>query len=169
MHLLAHFRIKSSTRLCRRYSNPSTGLERPWGFQEVEAPRFHDNRHMKVVRLSALLTGRLYPRENIPGTHFCQRLSRSQGHSAAGSVKPMKNSNDTIGNRTRDLPGCSAVPQQGSVAEKIQTSCSIFHPLTATVKLITAVNHLTWSGAIFITHFNIKKNKHFVHRTCLWF
>ena len=24
----------------------------------------------------------------------------------------MKNSNDTIGNRTRDLPTCSAVPQQ---------------------------------------------------------
>jgi hypothetical protein len=24
---------------------------------------------------------------------------------------PMKNSNDTIGNRTRDLPVCTAVPQ----------------------------------------------------------
>jgi hypothetical protein len=29
----------------------------------VQAPRFHDIRHMKVVRLSALLTGRLYPQE----------------------------------------------------------------------------------------------------------
>ena len=27
-----------------------TGLDRPRGFQEVEAPRFQDNRHMKVVR-----------------------------------------------------------------------------------------------------------------------
>jgi len=35
----------------------------PQGFQEVEAPRFHDNRHMKVVRLSALRTSRLYPQE----------------------------------------------------------------------------------------------------------
>ena len=35
----------------------------PWGFQEVEAPEFLDNRHMKVVRLSALRTGRLYPQE----------------------------------------------------------------------------------------------------------
>ena len=36
---------------------------RPRGFQEVEVPRFQDNRHMKVVRLSALRTGRLYPQE----------------------------------------------------------------------------------------------------------
>jgi len=42
-------------------SNPITDLDRPWGFQEVQAPRFQDNRHMKVVRLSALGTGRLYP------------------------------------------------------------------------------------------------------------
>jgi hypothetical protein len=44
-------------------SFPVTGLERPLGFQEVEAPEFLDNRHMKVVRLSALRTGRLYPQE----------------------------------------------------------------------------------------------------------
>ena len=34
---------------------------KPIGFQEVEAPRFLDNRHMKVVRLSALRRGCLYP------------------------------------------------------------------------------------------------------------
>ena len=44
---------------------------RPWGFQEVEASRFQDSRHMKVVRLSALRTGHLYPTGNISGTHFC--------------------------------------------------------------------------------------------------
>jgi hypothetical protein len=37
----------------------------------VEAPRLQDNQYMKVVRLSALCTGRLYPAGNIPGTHFC--------------------------------------------------------------------------------------------------
>jgi len=36
---------------------------RPWGFQEVEAPRFQNNRHIKVVRLTALRTSRLYPQE----------------------------------------------------------------------------------------------------------
>jgi hypothetical protein len=44
-------------------SNPITSLDRPRGFQEVEAPRFQDNRHMKVVRLSARRIGRFYPRE----------------------------------------------------------------------------------------------------------
>jgi len=44
---------------------------RPVSFREGEAGRFPDNRHMKVVRLSALGTGRLYPPGNIPGTHFC--------------------------------------------------------------------------------------------------
>jgi len=46
-------------------SSSITGLDRPWGFQEVEAPRFQDNRHMNVGRLSALRTGRLYSKETF--------------------------------------------------------------------------------------------------------
>jgi hypothetical protein len=51
------------------------------------------------------------PPGNTPGTHSCQRLNRPQGHSAAGRIMSMINSNDTIGNRTRDLPTCSIVPK----------------------------------------------------------
>ena len=47
----------------------------------------------------------------IPVTHLCQRLSQPQCHSAAGGIMSLKNSYDTIGNRTRDLPTISAVPQ----------------------------------------------------------
>jgi hypothetical protein len=43
--------------------NPITSLEGLRGFQEVEAPRFQDNRDIKVVSLSALRTGGLYPQE----------------------------------------------------------------------------------------------------------
>jgi hypothetical protein len=42
-------------------SKVKQSLYRPLGFQEVEAPRFQDSRHMKVVRLSALCTGHLPP------------------------------------------------------------------------------------------------------------
>ena len=52
---------------------------------------------MKVVRLSARRTDRLYYRGDTPGV--------------AGKIKSMKKPNDRIGNRTRDLPACSAVPQ----------------------------------------------------------
>ena len=50
------------------------------------------------------------PPGNTPGTHFCWRLSRPQCHSAIGRIISMKNSNDTIWNRTSDLLICSTVP-----------------------------------------------------------
>ena len=48
---------------------------------------------------------------NIPITHICYRLNRPQCYSAAGRIMSKKNSNDTNGNQTRELPVCSAVPQ----------------------------------------------------------
>ena len=38
---------------------------RPGGFQKVEAPRFLNSRHLKVVRLSAQSTSHLYPQEML--------------------------------------------------------------------------------------------------------
>ena len=58
-----------------------TGLDRSIGVQEVEDPR-------KVVRLSALRTGRVYPQ---------QRSLVSQGQDAAGRIKSVKNLSDAIG------------------------------------------------------------------------
>jgi hypothetical protein len=68
--------------------------------------RFRNNQHMKAVSLSALRTGSLYPSGNISGTHFRYRLNQPQGHSVAGRIMSIKNSNDIIGNRTCDLPKC---------------------------------------------------------------
>jgi hypothetical protein len=73
-------------------------------------PTFQDNRHMEVARLSALHTGHVYPLRYIPGTHFCYRLSRPQGHSAARRIMSTKNSSANIWNRICDVPTCSAVP-----------------------------------------------------------
>ena len=68
-------------------------------FQEVETLRFQDSQHMKVVRLSALLTGRLYQ-----VLISVKRLSRTQGHSAPRRIVLMKNSIGTIWDRPRELP-----------------------------------------------------------------
>jgi hypothetical protein len=48
------------------YSNPITGLGSPLVFQEVEALRYQDNRHMKVARLSALRICRFYSPPPLP-------------------------------------------------------------------------------------------------------
>ena len=109
-------------------------------FQEVEAARFPDIWHMKVVRLSALCISHLYHPGNIPGTHFCYRLIQPQGHSAGGRIMSMKNANDTFGNRTRDLPAFSAVPQQ---AEPLRT------PTVNVVYLILIPTHIS---VAFVLH-----------------
>jgi hypothetical protein len=64
-----------------------------------------------AVRLSDLRIRRPLPPRKIPGTHFYQRLSRSQGHSATARIRSIEKSSGLIGNRIRDLPVCSIVPQ----------------------------------------------------------
>jgi len=58
---------------------------------------------MKVVKLSAESTGRLYPSRDNSGTYFCWRPNRPHGYSAAGRIKSMKNPNDLFGKRACDL------------------------------------------------------------------
>jgi hypothetical protein len=70
-----------------------------------------NNRHMKAVRWSTVCTGRLYPQERLQVLISVKRLSRLQGHSAAGRILLINNANDKNGNRTCDLPACSATPQ----------------------------------------------------------
>jgi len=50
----------------------------------------------------------------------------------------MKNSNDTIGNRTRDLPTCSAVPQPTALARAPPLPPSILHAEDKTVLTLLA-------------------------------
>jgi len=67
---------------------------RACGFQKVEVPRFLDNRHKKLVRLSALHIGRLYPLRNAPGTCFCLGAESTPG-ARVRPEGPRQNSSDT--------------------------------------------------------------------------
>ena len=106
---------------CRLTGTQKLSLNRPIELQEVEAIRIL-SQHRKVVESSALSTGRLHPQGKIPGTHFCQRLTRPQERTAAGRFKSMKN-------RTGDLPDCSAVPPHCCTLR-------VFNDTTSTAKLL---------------------------------
>jgi len=69
------------------------------------------------------------PPGNIPGTHFCERQSRLQGHGATGRIMSIKNSNDIIEIRTRNLPACSAVPQPTASRRVTELITSTYSPM----------------------------------------
>jgi hypothetical protein len=84
----------------------------PEGCEMSRLPHFLDNRLTdggEVVSLTR--RPHLYPPRKIPGTRFFKRLSRPQGHSAAGRIRSIEKSSDLIRIRTRDLPACSIGPQ----------------------------------------------------------
>jgi hypothetical protein len=53
----------------------------------------------------------------------------------------MKNSNDTIGNRSRDLPVCSAVPQKGFALRNLLRHRTLHKILPKSVHIIPPVQH----------------------------
>ena len=79
-------------------------VSRKLSFADFMTTALDGGKVVSLTDLSPLPTG------NTHGTHFCQRLFGSQGHSTTGRIMLLKNSNDTIGNRTSDLPFYSVVP-----------------------------------------------------------
>jgi hypothetical protein len=82
---------------------------------------------MKLARLSALSTGRLYAQEiflvliSVRSWVDPRAIMRPEGLS-------MKNSTDTIGNRYRDLPVCITVPQPlRHRVPQFPLYCCLFH------------------------------------------
>jgi len=53
----------------------------------------------------------------------------------------LKNSNDNIGNRTRDLPACSAVPQPTALPCALYINCMIFYCRGVNTSILTLVGY----------------------------
>jgi hypothetical protein len=69
----------------------------------------------------------------------------------------MKNSNDTIGNRTRDLPGCGAVPQptappRGLTVRLVQTEVRARHNTQQVGSHQSSNLTRMWAGIRFRRH-----------------
>jgi hypothetical protein len=60
---------------------------RPLGLRQVEAPTFSDIRLIDGGKVVRPTRRPLFTPRKIPGTHFCWRLSRPQGHGAAGRIR----------------------------------------------------------------------------------
>jgi hypothetical protein len=83
----------------------------------VETPRLQyivDNQFIdgsQVVSLTRWPPSPPFAHKNIPGNHFCYRLSRTQVYSAVGWIISSGKYDGLVGNRTNDLPACSTVPR----------------------------------------------------------
>jgi hypothetical protein len=64
----------------------------PIGLWDVEAPKFSRQLLTDGGGVISLTLPPLFTPRKIPGTHFCQRLSRSQGHSAPERIRPITSS-----------------------------------------------------------------------------
>jgi hypothetical protein len=59
---------------------------------------FLDDRLTDGGEVVSLTRWPIFTSRKIPGTHFCQRLGRPQGHSAADRIKPIEKFSDLTGN-----------------------------------------------------------------------
>jgi hypothetical protein len=81
---------------------------------------FLDNRLTDGGEVLSLTLRPSFAPMKIPGTHFCYRMSRPQGHRAAEWIRSIKKSSHLIGNRTCDFPVCSTVPQPTMLQRSIE-------------------------------------------------
>jgi hypothetical protein len=100
------------------------------------------------------------PPGNISGTLLCYRLSQPQGHSAAGRIMSMKNSSYNIGNRTRDLPTCSVVPEPTALPRAPQTTSGVIKLFVMKLSVLMQTEFSSWLSTLNIWRNSAKNLKH---------
>jgi hypothetical protein len=88
---------------------PVTGRGGSKGCETSRLAHFPDNGLTHGREVVSLM--RRPSQEDSWYSFLSKRLSLPRGHNAAGRIRSIEKSNDLIGNRTRDLPTCSTVPQ----------------------------------------------------------
>jgi len=78
----------------------------------------------------------LLPHRKYSWYSFPIEAESTPGHSAAGRIMLMKNSIDTIGNQTHDLPTCSTMPQPTALWHAPLKYCNAFKTLGTSCPLI---------------------------------
>jgi hypothetical protein len=80
-------------------------------------PHFLDSRLTDGGKVTVRRRSPFMPKK-ISGTHFCQKLSRLQGLSAVGRIRPIETCSDIMGTRTGDLPACSSASTNYATVER---------------------------------------------------
>lgn len=126
--------------LCYKLSYPRSGLARPLGFREIEAPRI--SRHWQCCQLYAPVA--YTPKEKNLVIIYVRGFSQPLGHIAVGNIKSMNNVSDPNGNRTRGLPTCNTI-----------TLCYVDRLFFLLSRVLTEPNGCTfkWTSRFILLHF----------------
>jgi hypothetical protein len=101
-------------------SSPVTGRGGPYCCKMSRLPHILVSRFTDGHEVVNLMSRPPFTPGKIPGTNFSQRQSRTKGHSAVGRIGSIENHNDFFGNRTRDLPSCSIMPQPTTLHRRLK-------------------------------------------------
>jgi hypothetical protein len=101
----------------------------PWGCETSRVPHFLGSRLTDGGEVVSLTRRPPFTPRNIPRSHFCQRLSRPQGHNAGGMIRSIEKSTEFLGNRTHDLPACGVVPQPTTLPRALSSALMLFSHL----------------------------------------
>ena len=89
---------------------PISRLDKTWGLQETESPRFSTQLAHEDGKVVSLTHSCLYPHRDTPDTHLCYRLCPLQSHSAARKNWSMIIPSNLTWIRNRHISAWNTVP-----------------------------------------------------------